>query len=118
MHGLSVRWSLAGVPDRVADELAAYVESTSHARFTGMDGLRFKVWRMRRGEWFEGTYLFTSPEARAAFEEEFLAGVAEAPGTRIVGAPPCGPCTSRSSRPASTRPSAADSCSSRPRSSS
>lgn len=88
MHGLSVRWSLAGVPDRVADELAAYVESTSHARFTGMDGLRFKVWRMRRGEWFEGTYLFSSREARAAFEEEFLAGVAEAPGTRIVGAPP------------------------------
>lgn len=88
MHGLTVRWSLEGLPESVADELAAYVASTSHARFTGMAGLCWKTWRMRRGEWFEGTYVFASDEARAAFESDFVAGVDEAPGTRIVGAPP------------------------------
>lgn len=88
MHGLTVRWSLQGVPADVADQLAAYVESTSHARFTGMAGLRYKVWRMRRGEWFEGTYVFVSDQARADFQEEFVAGAQEAPGTRMVGAPP------------------------------
>lgn len=88
MLGLTVRWSLSGLPDTVADELAAFVESTSHARFTGMDGLRYKLWRVRRGEWFEGTYVFTSVAAREAFEAQFTAGAAEAPGTRIVGAPP------------------------------
>ena len=88
MLGLTVRWSLVGLPDSVADELAAYVESTSHARFTGMDGLRYKLWRVRRGEWFEGTYVFSSAEARVSFEEAFLATADEAPGTRIVGAPP------------------------------
>lgn len=88
MHGLTVRWSLEGLPDRVVEELTAYVESTSHARFTGMAGLRWKTWRVRRGEWFEGTYVFVSSEARAAFEADFLARVDEAPGTRLVGAPP------------------------------
>lgn len=88
MIGLTVRWSLAGLPDTVADELAAYVESTSHARFTGMDGLRHKVWRMRRREWFEGTYVFSSTAAREAFQTQFVAGADDAPGTRIVGAPP------------------------------
>ena len=88
MRSLTIRWSLADAPPGVEDELASYVAGTSHARFTGMSGLRFKTWRVRRGEWFEGTYLFVSEEARATFQEEFLAGVAEAPGTRIVGAPP------------------------------
>ena len=88
MHGLTVRWSLSGLPDTVLTDLAAFVESTSHARFTGMGGLRYKLWRARPGEWFEGTYVFSSTEARAAFEQEFLATVDEAPGTRIVGAPP------------------------------
>lgn len=88
MLGLTVRWSLVGLPDSVADDLAAYVESTSHARFTGMDGLRYKLWRVRRGEWFEGTYVFSSADARTSFEEAFLATADEAPGTRIVGAPP------------------------------
>lgn len=86
--GLTVRWSLAGLPGTVADELAAYVASTSHARFTGLAGLRWKTWRMVRGEWFEGCYVFATDEARAAFQEEFTAGADDAPGTRIVGAPP------------------------------
>ena len=38
--GLTVRWSLADAPDGVEDELATYVATTSHARFTGMAGLR------------------------------------------------------------------------------
>jgi hypothetical protein len=86
--GLTIRWSLADAPDGVEDELAAFVAGTSHARFTGMSGLRFKLWRVRRGEWFEGTYVFASTEARAAFEEEFRAEAADVPGSRMVGAPP------------------------------
>ncbi|MDN4172437.1 hypothetical protein QWY28_05745 [Nocardioides sp. SOB77] len=88
MKGLSIRWSLVGAPDGVEEQLAAYVADTSHARFTGMAGLRFKTWRVRPGEWFEGLYLFASDEARAAFQEEFTAGAAEVPGSRMVGAPP------------------------------
>jgi hypothetical protein len=88
LSGLTVRWSLAGLPDKVGDELAAYVEDTSHARFEGMAGLRFKTWRMRTGEWFEGCYVFVDDPARAAFEESFSAGAADAPGSQIVGAPP------------------------------
>ncbi|WP_193604475.1 polysaccharide deacetylase family protein [Nocardioides dongkuii] len=88
MLGLTVRWSLVGAPDGVEDELAAYVEGTSHARFTGSAGLRFKTWRVRRGEWFEGCYVFATDQARAEFEEAFRAGADEAPGTRIVGRPP------------------------------
>ncbi len=88
LHGLTVRWSLVDAPPGTAAALASYVEETSHARFTGMDGLRFKVWRMREGEWFEGCYVFASHGARDAFQEQFSATAAEAPGSQIVGAPP------------------------------
>jgi hypothetical protein len=88
MHGLTVRWSLAHAPEGVEEALSAYVESTSHARFTGKEGLRFKTWRMRAGEWFEGCYVFESPEARDAFQNEFTATAAETPGSQIVGSPP------------------------------
>jgi hypothetical protein len=88
MHALTVRWSLADAPEGVEDELATYVADTSHARFTGMDGLRFKTWRMRPGEWFEGCYVFASDEARTAFQEDFTAGAADSPGSKIVGASP------------------------------
>jgi hypothetical protein len=88
MHGLTVRWSLQGAPDGVEQSLASYVEETSHARFTGKDGLRFKTWRMRPGEWFEGCYVFESSAARDAFEAEFTATAAQSPGSRIVGAAP------------------------------
>ena len=86
--GLTVRWSLAGAPGGVEDELAAYVADSSHARFTGMDGLRFKTWRMRPGEWFEGCYVFASDEARSAFQETFTAGAADSPGSQIIGSAP------------------------------
>ena len=88
MHGLTVRWSLEQAPQGVEQELADYVAGTSHARFTGKAGLRFKTWRMRPGEWFEGTYVFETPEAREEFQEMFTATAADAQGSRIIGAPP------------------------------
>ena len=75
--GLTVRWSLVGAPEGVEKELADYVAGTSHARFTGMDGLRFKTWRMRQGEWFEGCYVFATDETRRTFQESFTATAAE-----------------------------------------
>ncbi|MGZ6804015.1 MAG: hypothetical protein ACXVFU_13300, partial [Nocardioidaceae bacterium] len=68
MHGLTVRWSLANAPEGVEQELATYVETSSHERFTGKPGLRFKTWRMRAGEWFEGCYVFAGSEERDAFQ--------------------------------------------------
>jgi hypothetical protein len=88
MRGLTVRWSLVDAADGVEEELAAYVAETSHARFTGMAGLGFKTWRMRRGEWFEGCYVFGSDEAREAFQREFVETAAQAPGSQIIGSPP------------------------------
>lgn len=88
MHGLTVRWSLEDAPEGVDEALAAYVEATSHGRFSGRPALRFKTWRMRRGEWFEGCYVFESGEARDQFQTEFTATAADSPGSQIVGAPP------------------------------
>jgi hypothetical protein len=88
VNGLTVRWSLVDAPDGVESELASYVESTSHARFTGMAGLRFKTWRVRAGEWFEGAYVFATDDARAEFQKAFSETAAESPGSRIVGSPP------------------------------
>jgi hypothetical protein len=88
MHALTVRWSLADAPAGVEEKLAAYVEETSHARFTSMEGLRFKTWRMRPGEWFEGCYVFASDQARAEFQAGFEASAAESPGSQIIGSPP------------------------------
>ena len=88
MHALTVRWSLSDAPAGVEEKLAAYVAETSHARFTGMDGLRFKTWRMRPGEWFEGCYVFASDEARSAFQTGFEGTAAESPGSQIIGSAP------------------------------
>ena len=88
MLGLTVRWSLTESPEGVEEQLASYVAETSHARFTGMAGLRFKTWRMVPGEWFEGCYVFATDQARADFQREFTAGAAEAPGSKIVGSAP------------------------------
>jgi hypothetical protein len=86
--GLTVRWSLADAEAGVEEKLAAYVAETSHARFTGKEGLRFKTWRMRAGEWFEGCYVFASDAARAEFQESFTATAAESPGSQIIGSSP------------------------------
>jgi len=87
-HGLTVRWSLRAAPDGVDEQLATYVAETSHARFTGKDGLRFKTWRTLPGQWFEGCYVFESDAARDEFEQTFTAGAAESPVSGIVGSPP------------------------------
>lgn len=88
MYGLSVRWSLADAPDGVDTALRDYVRDTSLARFTGMDELRFKTWRMRRGEWFEGTYVFETASARDAFAASFALTAAESPGSQLIGSAP------------------------------
>ena len=88
MLGLTIRWSLDGAPAGVEEELATFVAETSHARFTGMAGLRWKTWRMVRGEWFEGSYVFATSEAREEFQRTFTEGAAESPGSRMIGSPP------------------------------
>lgn len=87
-RGLSVRWSLTDAPQGVEAELSSYVATTSHAKFTGMAGLNYKTWRMRRGEWFEGTYVFATDQARADFQATFTAGAADAPASKIIGNAP------------------------------
>ncbi len=87
-YGLTVRWSLADARPGVAQELRDFVRDTSLDRFTGMAGLRFKTWRMVEGEWFEGTYVWETAAARDAFAETDRAGMADSPGTRIIGSPP------------------------------
>jgi hypothetical protein len=88
MPGLTVRWSLAGAPAGVEEELASYVAGTSHERFSTMAGLRHKTWRCRPGEWFEGCYVFVDDATRAAFQETFAATAADAPGSQIIGSAP------------------------------
>ncbi|MEP9363945.1 hypothetical protein ABLE68_13335 [Nocardioides sp. CN2-186] len=86
--GLTVRWSLVGAPEGVEAELASYVAETSHARFSTMEGLRFKTWRSRPGEWFEGCYVFATDEVRDEFQRTFTATADESPGSRIIGSSP------------------------------
>lgn len=88
VQGLTVRWSLTDAPEDAGARLADYVMHHSHARFTGMPGLRHKTWRLRPGEWFEGCYVFETPEAREEFQSRFTATAEEAPGSLIVGSPP------------------------------
>jgi len=87
-YGLTVRWSLADAAPGVAQELRDFIRDRSLDRFTGMAGLRFKTWRMVEGEWFEGTYVWETAAARDAFAETDRAGMADSPGTRIIGSPP------------------------------
>jgi hypothetical protein len=95
MHGLTVRWSLADAPEGVEGALADYVADSSFDRFQGMEGLRFKTWRMRAGEWFEGCYVFESDAARDEFEREFREVRATSQVSHIVGSVPVliEPCT-------------------------
>ncbi len=87
-YGLSVRWSLADAPADVAEQLREYVVGTSMANFMFLEGLAFKTWRMREGEWFEGTYVFDAAKDRDEFHESFLAGADVSPGSQIIGSPP------------------------------
>jgi hypothetical protein len=87
-YGLTVRWPLQDAPGDAADRLREYVVGTSIARFMFLDGLAFKTWRMRQGEWFEGTYVFDSEEERSAFRSDFEPGAEQSPVSEIVGSPP------------------------------
>lgn len=87
-YGLAVRWSLTNAPADVAPKLREYVVGTSIARFMFLEGLGFKVWRMREGEWFEGTYVFDTARQRDEFEAEFAAVAADSPGSKIIGSAP------------------------------
>lgn len=88
MLGLTVRWSLVDAAEGVEEELATYVAETSHARFTGMSGLRFKTWRSVPGEWFEGCYVFATDAAREEFQRTFTADADASPGSRLIGSSP------------------------------
>src|ERR1044072_8727494 len=88
MRGLTVRWSLADAPGESLDQLRDYVDEVSHARFSALAGLRFKTWRARPGEWFEGTYVFADDAARAEFQAGFSSGAADSPVSKILGRAP------------------------------
>ncbi len=88
MRSLTIRWSLEGAPDGVEDELASFVAETSHARFTGMTGLRYKVWRVVPGEWFEGFYVFATSQDREEFQRSFTETASDSPGSRMIGSSP------------------------------
>jgi hypothetical protein len=88
MDGLTVRWTLDSSDPDVMTRLRDYVRETSHARFTGMDGLRFKTWRAREGEWFEGCYVFESPAERDKFQQAFTQNAPTSPVSELVGSSP------------------------------
>lgn len=88
MHALTVRWSLAEADADALDRLGDYVERHSYDRFHGSPGLRFKTWRARAGEWFEGCYVFASDADRAAFQTDFSAKASDSPASVIVGSAP------------------------------
>jgi hypothetical protein len=88
MYGLTVRWSLVDAPKGTLKALRAYVEDESFARFAALEGLRFKTWRARKGEWFEGSYVFVSDAARAAFQADFEKTAADSAGSTIIGSAP------------------------------
>ena len=88
LRGLTVRWSLTGAPEDVDRTLADYVAQTSYDRFSAEPDLAYKTWRTVPGEWFEGCYVFVDDAARAAFQERFTSGAADAPGSQIIGSPP------------------------------
>ena len=87
-YGLAVRWSLVDAPEGVEQQLRDYVVGTSMAKFMFQDGLAFKVWRMRAGEWFEGTYVFDSARDRDEFRDRFIIGADQAPGSLLIGSGP------------------------------
>lgn len=88
MYGLTVRWSLVDAPKGTLKALRAYVEDESYAKFAALDGLRFKTWRAHKGEWFEGSYVFVSSEARADFQASFEKRADHSPASKIIGSAP------------------------------
>lgn len=85
MFGLAVRWSLADATPHTEQNLRDYVAEESYARFAELPNLHQKTWRMRSGEFFEGIYVFSSTEARQAFQTDFTPRVADSKVSTIVG---------------------------------
>jgi hypothetical protein len=88
MYGLTVRWSLGNVPEGTERALRDYVGETSWERFTGMSGLSFKTWRMRSGEWFEGTYVWATQQDRDAFAAAITENTTPSTVSLTIGAGP------------------------------
>lgn len=88
MYGLTVRWSLEDVPESDVEALRDYVTQMSWERFTGMPGLSFKTWRMRPGEWFEGTYVWATEADRDAFSAAFTEKAASSKVSVTLGSGP------------------------------
>ncbi|MFN8077932.1 MAG: hypothetical protein U0Q19_00060 [Kineosporiaceae bacterium] len=88
MYGLAARWSLTGAPEGIEQRLRDYVVSESLARFSQLDGLSFKTWRMVAGDWFEGTYVFATAAARDAFQASFTTAAPTAPVSVMIGSAP------------------------------
>ena len=86
MHGLTIRWSLLGTPAGTEQALRDYVRDSSAARFDGMAGLVQKHWQIAERGFFSGVYVWSSPQARADFLEQFRAN--PSPVTQLVGNDP------------------------------
>lgn len=86
-YGLIVRWSLDDAGN-VEKELRDYVVGTSMARFAREEGLSFKTWGMRPGEWFEAHYVWATTQARDTFARRFREQAATSAVSTIIGAPP------------------------------
>ena len=86
MYGLTVRWSLLGCEDGTNAALRSYVETESVARFTGMPGLRQKVWQIVDGGFFAGVYVWATEQARADFLEGFRTNPSKV--TQLIGHEP------------------------------
>jgi hypothetical protein len=83
MHGLTVRWSLMDAPPGTAQALREYVQESSVAQFTGMDGLVQKTWQINERGFFSGVYVWATEQARTDFLEQFRAN--PSPVTKLVG---------------------------------
>ena len=88
MFGLAVRWSLEGASTQTEQDLRDYVATESYANFAQLANLHQKTWRMIPGEYFEGIYVFTSSEARAAFQVDFTPRVGQSKVSILIGSEP------------------------------
>ncbi|WP_235503297.1 hypothetical protein [Aeromicrobium sp. Root495] len=79
---------MTDAPSGILEQLKTFVEDESFSRFAGLPDLRFKAWRTREGEWFEGTYVFRTAQAREAFQADFEKSAHEVPGTTMIGSVP------------------------------
>ena len=83
MYGLTVRWSLRDTPAGTDQALRDYVRDESVQRFTGMPGLVQKTWQLAERGFFSGVYVWSTPEARAGFLEQFRANPSKV--SQLVG---------------------------------